>query len=632
MQLKELLKKIKEYNPKADLDLISKAYDYADEFHKDVKRLSGELFIQHPLNTAYILAQLKLDIPSIAAALLHDVVEDSNVSIEKIKQNFGEEIANLVDGVTKISKLKYQDQEQRNNESIRKMLLASTKDIRVIIIKLADKLHNMRTIKYLPEEKRKKISQETLDIYAPLAYRLGIASIKWELEDLAFKQLQPEIYQKIKEKFGKKRIYREIEIRRLKSMIEKELKKHDIQAKVLGRPKHFYSIYKKMITKHRTFDEIHDLIALRIITDTVKDCYEILGIIHSLWTPIPGEFNDYIAMSKSNLYQSLHTAVIAFNQPVEFQIRTQEMDNIAEEGIAAHWKYKGVSGDKDFDKKLSWLKQVLQSQQESEDTKDFIDILKVDLFEDEIYVFTPKGDIISLPKGSCSIDFAYAVHTNVGDKCTGAVVNGRIVPLRCELKNGDIINILTSKNAFPRRDWLKIVKTTLAKTRIRKGLRLQKKIPLNIIKKNPIEKEIIGKEDYVIIKKQPNAKIKLSKCCSPIPGDKIVASLIKSRTYSIHKIECPYEAKKPRLKVEWNENINTNINIKIIAYDRVGLFADIFNTISSTGTNLKNAKAKSIGNDMAECSVTFLSENTDHIKDIISRIRKLQGVRKIYLD
>jgi GTP pyrophosphokinase len=629
MQLKELINKIKEYNPNGDIDLISKAYEYANEFHKDKKRASGELFIQHPLNTAYILAQLKLDISSIAAALLHDVVEDADVSIEKIKQNFGEEIANLVDGVTKISKLKYQDKEQVDNESIRKMLLASTKDIRVIIIKLADKLHNMRTIQYLSEEKIKKICQETLDIYAPLAYRLGIASIKWELEDLAFKYLQPEIYQRIKEKFGKRRIYREIDIHRIKSIIEKELKKQNIQAKILGRPKHFYSIYKKMITKNRTFDEIHDLIALRIITDTIKNCYEILGIIHSIWTPIPGEFSDYIAMPKSNLYQSLHTAVIAFNQPVEFQIRTQEMDQIAEDGIAAHWKYKGVYGDKNFDKKLSWLKQLLQSKEDS--PKNFMNILKVDLFEDEIYIFTPKGKIINLPKGSCAIDFAYAVHTNLGDKCTGAIVNGRIVPLRQELESGDIINILTSKNASPRRDWLKIVKTTLAKTRIRKSLRLQKKIPINIIKKVKIE-EAKEKENYVIIKKQPNAKIKLSKCCSPVPGDKIIASLISSKTYSIHKSDCPYENKRQKIKVDWNENINTDINIKVIAYDRVGLFADVFNTISTTGTNLKNAKAKSIGNDMAECLFTFLSENTDHIKDIISRIRKIQGIRRIYLD
>ncbi len=630
MQLNELLKKIKEYNPNADLDIVIKAYNYANEFHKDKKRASGELFIQHPLNTAYILAQLKLDISSIAAALLHDVIEDSNVSIEKVKQNFGEEITNLVDGVTKITKLKYQDQQQIDHESIRKMLLASTKDIRVIIIKLADKLHNMRTIKYLPEEKIKRICQETLDIYAPLAYRLGISSIKWELEDLAFKYLQPEIYQKFKEKFGKKRIYREIEIHRLKSIIERELKKHNIQAKVFGRPKHFYSIYKKMISKHRTFDEIYDLIALRVITDTIKDCYEILGMIHSLWTPIPGGFNDYIAMPKSNLYQSLHTAVIAFNQTVEFQIRTQEMDKVAEEGIAAHWKYKGVYGDKNFDKKLSWLKQLIQSQQET--TQDFMDLLKVDLFEDEIYVFTPKGKIINLPKGSCPIDFAYAVHTNIGDKCTGAVVNGRIVPLRYELKNGDIINILTSKKSYPRRDWLKIVKTTIAKTRIRKSLRSQKKIPLNIIKKNTQEQEITSNEDYVIIKKQPNAKIKLSKCCSPIPGDKIIASLTKSKIYSIHKIDCPYDNKKQKIKVEWNENINTDINIKVIAYDRVGLFADVFNTISTTGTNLKNAKAKSIGNDMAQCSFTFISENTDHIKDIMSRIKKIKDVRSVYLD
>ncbi|MBI2672938.1 bifunctional (p)ppGpp synthetase/guanosine-3',5'-bis(diphosphate) 3'-pyrophosphohydrolase, partial [Candidatus Woesearchaeota archaeon] len=466
MHLKDLINKIKEYNKKSGLEIIRKAYDFANEFHKNEKRASGEPFIQHPLNVAFILADLKMDDSTITAALLHDVVEDTAASLDVVKKEFGAEVASLVDGVTKLTSIKYNRKLDYNAESIRKMLMASTKDVRVIIIKLADKLHNMRTLKYLPEEDQKRIAKDTLEIYAPLAYRLGIASTKRELEDLSFKYLEPEMYQKFKEKFGKKRSEREIELKKLKSTLEKELEKYGIKATIKGRPKHFYSIYKKMITKHRTFEEIYDLIGLRIITDTVKNCYEILGIIHSLWKPISGEFNDYIAMPKENMYQSLHTAVMALNQPIEVQIRTEEMDRVAEEGIAAHWKYKGIYGDKDFDKKLSWLREMLEMHNSSKSTKEFMEFLKIDFFEDEIYVFSPKGDVIRLPKGSCPIDYAYAVHTDLGNKCNGAIINGRIVPLRYELKNGDIINILTLNISKPKRDWLKIVKTTKAKSKI----------------------------------------------------------------------------------------------------------------------------------------------------------------------
>lgn len=631
MELNDLIRKVRSYNKEADFKLIREAYRYADSFHKGKKRVSGEAYIQHPLNAAFIIAELKLDAASVVAALLHDVVEDADASLEEIKEKFGEEIASLVDGVTKIKEIKYE--RKRDVETIRKMLIATTRDIRVIIIKLADKLHNMRTVSYLPEDKIKRICRETLDIYAPLASRLGIATIKWELEDLAFKHLYPKTHHRFKEKFGKSRKEREIDIHKIKSMIEKELKKNNIKASIVGRPKHFYSIYRKMISVGRSFEEIHDLIALRITTDNVRNCYEILGIIHNLWTPIPGEFDDYIAMPKPNMYQSLHTAVMALNQPVEFQIRTDEMDKIAEEGIAAHWRYKGLESEKDFDTKLSWLRQILDWQKESKTTKEFMEYLKIDFFEDEIYVFTPKGDIITLPRGSCPIDFAYAVHSSIGDRCQGAIVNGRIVPLRYQLKNGDIVNILTSKTPNPKRDWLKIVETAKAKTKIKSFIREHQKIPIAVVKKKePLRKEV-EKRELVDIKNVDNPNINLAKCCSPIPGDKIFAYNIKGRAYSAHKDDCKnLRYRKKKIEASWKDNIKDPINIKIIAYDRVGLFADILNTVAATGTNVNPAKAKIIGNDMAECNLGIIPENTDHIKDLISRIKRIKSVNKVSIE
>lgn len=633
MHFKKLIKKIKSYDEKADFELIRKAYEFANEVHKNEKRASGEPYVQHSLETAHILAELKQDPRSIAAALLHDVLENTEVTLEDLKEKFDEEIAMLVDGVTKISKIRYHDREERDAESIRKMFLATTKDIRVLIIKLADKLHNMRTLKYLTKEQQRRISKATLDIYAPLAYRLGIANIKWELEDIAFKYLHPTMYAKFRQKFGKKRIQREIEIKKINRTITKELKKHNIPTKITGRPKHFYSIFRKMLEKHRTFEELYDLTALRILTDTVKHCYEILGIIHILWKPIPGEFDDYIAMPKSNMYQSLHTAVIGSNgQPIEIQIRTEEMHKIAEEGIAAHWSYKKATTDQKFDKKLSWLRQILDWQMESETANEFMDFLKIDFFQDEIYVFTPKGRVISLPKGSTPIDFAYGIHSNIGDTCTGSIVNGRIVPLRYKLKNGDIINILTSKNQKPKKDWLKIIKTTKAKTKIRHYFK-QKKIPV-IRTVKEVEKEKTTDNPMIEVYKLKNPKIKLANCCRPLPGNPLIGLLSMSKNVTLHKQGCKnlQKSKKTKIKAEWKKDYNEEVNIKIIAEDRVGLFADILNTVSATGTNVTGAKGKMVSDMLVEITFGMMPESMDHLIDIITRVKRIQNIKTVAIN
>lgn len=636
MKIKKIISNLEEYdkNPQ-NIKLVEKAYGFAKEVHKNTKRASGELFIEHPLNVAYILSELKLDSSSIAAALLHDVVEDTDITIEEIERKFGKEIAMLVDGVTKLSKMRTESKEQTNYESIRKMLLATTKDIRVLIIKLADKLHNMRTLNYLPDEKQKRIAEDALEIYVPLAYRLGIASIKWELEDISFKYLKPEIYKKFKEKFGKKRIQREIEVMMVKNAIDKALKKNKIKAKIEGRPKHFYSIYKKMIKTKRSFEELHDLIGLRIVTDNVKNCYEILGIIHSLWKPIPGEFNDYIAMPKANMYRSLHTAVISSRgEPVEIQIRTEEMHRVAEEGIAAHWKYKEFHEDKDIDKKLSWLRQILDWQRESKDTKEFLEFLKVDFFEDEIYVFTPKSRLITLPKEATPIDFAYQIHSSIGERCIGAIVNGRIIPLRHRLQTGDIIRILTSKEPKPKRDWLKIVKTAKARNKIKSFLKNIEHIQVNV-PKSIRNVEDTNNRGLIEVKNITNPTIKFARCCSPVPWDKIKGYSTKTHKITIHKEDCEESEKvksQKKVKVDWRKDFGEDVEIKIIGVDRVGLFADILNNLASINISVKKAKGKIVGRHNFEIMIEITPEDLDHLKTVIDRVKRIQNVQSVIIE
>lgn len=480
-KLKEELEGIKadvlSHHPKSDVGILDKAFAYASKAHAGQKRKSGEPYIVHPLNVAAILAKMRMDPYTVAAGLLHDVLEDTSVTFQDVVREFGEDVAFMVEGVSKIGKVESRTMLQQQAETIRKMLLAMAKDIRVILIKLADRLHNMRTIQFITREsKRKRIAQETLDIYVPLAHRLGIAWLKWEMEDLAFREVNPEAYEYIRERVAKKREEREAYINMMINVVQEKLEARGIKAEVTGRPKSFYSIYNKMLERNLTFDDLYDIMALRIITDTVDECYMVLGIIHSSWPYIPGRFKDYIAVPKPNMYQSLHTAVIGpKGEKVEFQIRTWDMHRVAEEGIAAHWKYKEGRSDKEEDQLIRWIRHLLEWQKEVEDSREFLSNLKVDLFPEKVYVFTPKGEVKSLPRGATPLDFAYAVHTEVGNHCMGAKVDGRLVPLNYQLKTGEQVEILTSPERYPSRDWLRLVKTTRARTKINTWLRAQER-------------------------------------------------------------------------------------------------------------------------------------------------------------
>lgn len=488
-----LCEKIKKYSPNADFNRLSAVYEFTKKAHEGQLRNSGEPYIIHPIHVAHILADLEMDLTSIMAGILHDIVEDTSCTLEEIKLKFGDDVALLVDGVTKLDKIPSTSKKEQQVENLRKMFLAMAKDIRVIMIKLADRLHNMRTLKYKPEEKQVEIATETIEIYAPLSHRLGISKIKWELEDLSLRYLDPQGYYDLVDKISIKRKEREAFIQEIMDNLRVKTAEIGIEnALIDGRAKHFYSIYRKMKEQNKTIDQIYDLFAVRIVVSSVKDCYSVLGLVHELYKPIPGRFKDYIAMPKPNMYQSLHNTLIGpRGYPFEVQIRTWEMHRIAEVGIAAHWKYKEGSSNNDIDNKLVWLRQLLDWQNEMRDADEFMENLKIDLFTDEVFVFTPKGDVISLSAGSTPIDFAYYIHSAVGNKMMGAKVNGRIVTLDYELKNGDIVEVLTSTNVHgPSRDWLKIAKTSQARSKINQWLKKEKREE-NIIKgKEMVEKEL----------------------------------------------------------------------------------------------------------------------------------------------
>jgi len=496
--IEEFFEQVKGYLNEAQIDYVRKAYILAADAHKEQRRKSGEPYIIHPIGVASILAGLQMDEYTLAAAFLHDVVEDTEYTYDDIRNIFGGVVANLVDGVTKLGKIAYISKEDRQIENYRKMFLAMARDIRVVLIKLADRLHNMRTMKYMPAHKQQSISRETLEIYAPLAHRLGIHTIKWELEDLAFRYMEPDIYYTLVEQVKTKRREREAMIFEAMDEMRDSLEKANIKCEIQGRPKNFYSIHKKMLRDHKELNEIYDLLAIRVLVDSVKDCYGTLGIVHSMWRPIPGRFKDYVAVPKSNMYQSLHTTVLsAGGQPLEIQIRTFEMHRISEYGIAAHWRYKESGGskpatgsDKGFDAKLSWVRQLLEWHQDMNDSNDFVNAVKMDIFADEVFVFTPRGDVIDLPVGCCPIDFAYRIHTDVGNRCVGAKVNGRIVPLDFKLSNGDIVEVITSKQANgPSRDWINIVGASDTRNKI-KGWFKKERREENIVK----GREMLDKE------------------------------------------------------------------------------------------------------------------------------------------
>lgn len=715
VQTDSLIEKIIKYDPQADLDLIKKAAEFAASAHEGQSRLSGEPFITHPLAVAGILADLEQDIPSIVAAILHDAVEDGHVSEDSIREGFGEPVRRLVMGITKLGKLSFESKEERQAENFRKMFIAMAQDLRIILIKLADRLHNMQTLMYLPPDRQKDVAKETMEIYAPLAHRLGMWKLKWELEDLAFFHLEPEQYTTIKELVSEKKEERERYIQEFIEKVKDALLNVGITTQITGRSKHFYSIYSKLVQKNVEFDDIYDLIAIRVIVDSIKDCYAVLGIVHSIWKPVPGRFRDFIALPKPNGYQTLHTTVMGSNgKPVEIQIRTKQMHRMAEYGIAAHWKYKeGASSDETFDKKLSWIREMLDYQKEVKSAKDFLENVKIDFFMDEVFVYSPKGDVYDLPVGSTPIDFAYHVHTQVGHKCVGAKVNGHIVALDYTLKNGDIVQILTASKEAPKIDWLKFVRTSGTRNKIKQWFKKEKREDHVIRGRLMLEEEFkrlgldmdetlskVSEEGYLepssaasfedfcvlvgsgelsfsqamrqirkvleeekilsVHEQEPsrmrapqqksrakgggvrvvgmeNILTRLSKCCFPLPGDEIVGFVTKGRGVSVHRADCPNVAKDTEsghhlVKIEWDSDGTETYpaGLDIEAFDRVGLIKDILAQISETRTNIDSVEVKTARGSRALVNVVVDVPSVDHLKHIMTSIRKLSDVYDVY--
>ena len=492
IRLNDITSQILSYHPKANIELVEKAYVYSAKVHQGQIRLSGEPYLSHPLEVAYILTKMKMDVTCIAAGFLHDTLEDTEAEPDEIKHLFGEETANIVEGVTKISRMQFTSLQQRQAENVRKMILAMSSDIRVILVKLADRLHNMRTLGFQTPEKQRLIAAETEDIYAPLAGRMGIQWIKSSLEDLCLYYLEPKIYEDIKNEVAQTRDKREEFIKKVIELVSNKLEEFKIQATIKGRDKHFYSIYKKMLDQDLTVNQVYDVSAFRVIVSGIKECYEVLGHIHSMWKPVQGRFKDYVSVPKANMYQSLHTTVIGpMGQRMEMQIRTWDMDKVAEDGIAAHWKYKeGTTANKTDEKQFMWLRQLLEWQQNLKDPAEFLETVRMDLFPDEVYVFTPRGDVKAFPRGATPVDFAYSIHSEVGEKCIGARINRRMVPLRYQLKNGQIVEIITSPKQHPSNDWLEFVKTPRAKTKIRQWIRNQERSESIALGKNLLEKAL----------------------------------------------------------------------------------------------------------------------------------------------
>ncbi len=712
-RLDPIISNLKAYNPNADIDLIGRAFEFADRAHAGQTRRSGDPYVTHPLAVALLITELKLDDASICAGLLHDAVEDTSTTVDQLTSEFGQEVAFLVDGVTKLGKLPYSTREERQAENFRKMLLAMARDIRVIMVKFCDRLSNMRTLAHMPPEKQERIAAETMQIYAPLANRLGIQWIKNELEDLSFKYLYPGEYAQLAQDVAKTKKERLRYLADVEKLIHKEMAAAAIECKVSGRAKHLWSIRQKMQRTGRTFEEIHDAIGFRIITDDIRSCYAALGVAHSRWTPIPGRFKDFIALPKPNMYQSLHTTVIGpRGERVEIQIRTEEMHLVAEQGIAAHWKYKeGKSGvHAASDKKFVWLRQMMDSQKDLSDPTAFIESVKVDLFGDEVYVFTPQGDVKALKKGACPIDFAYSIHTGVGDHCSGARVNGVIVPLRYQLRNGDTVEIITSPNQKPNKDWLKLVKTSSARTKIRHRLHKEQRERAGVLGRELLEKalrkwglslpkmlkhgdlepvakqlrchhvddllcqvgygkitptqvvELVVPED----KRQPGSKaeddasknpfrellrkvtrrtsssgikvageadvlVRFARCCSPLPGDRIVGFITRGRGVTVHRRDCPKALDidpDRRIDVQWDGKSQGDheVTIQVLCADKPGLLANISQSFTDAGVNISQAHCRTTDDGRAVNTFHARVSDLDQLKNVMRSLTRIKGV------
>ncbi|GAB6065322.1 RelA/SpoT family protein [Aquifex pyrophilus] len=683
--LEETLERILSLQPEEKREEIVRAYEFAKERHGEQKRKTGEPYIVHPLNVALILAELGMDTETVIAGFLHDLIEDTQTSYEEIRELFGENVAQLVEGVTKIGKIKYKSDQAEN---YRKLILATAKDPRVIILKLADRLDNMKTLWVFREEKRKRIAKETLEIFAPLAHRLGVWKIKNELEDLSFKYLYPEEYEKVKNFVQQSR--KELEEYLKKYVIPKvkeALERQGIKGEIQYRTKHYYSIWEKTKRKGIKLEDVHDILGVRIIVNTIPECYTVLGVIHSLFKPVPGRFKDYISLPKPNLYQSLHTTVVADKgKLVEFQIRTYEMHERAEKGIASHWAYKEGKGINDS-QVYAWLRELVESIQGSSNPSDLLENLKNNLFFEEVFVFTPKGDLIVLPKGSTPVDFAYKIHTEVGNHCAGAKVNGKIVPLNYELQNGDVVEIITNPNKTPSYEWLAFVKTPKARNRIKQFLKQQEKeryisegkrlfeklrqrlgvsheeLLKKIREKVRFEREeelflALGKrkisltnllkliapkeksvheeerdESVVYLEELNNIKYEVAKCCKPVPGDEVYGVITRVKGLVLHEAGCPnlknvlkVNPEKVR-KVEWKGKGRFLTDIRVVARDRIGLLSDIANAISQANSNIHLSTTRT-NDTYAVMDFTISVKDRKHLNEVCERIKSVEGVER----
>ncbi|MBK5282721.1 MAG: bifunctional (p)ppGpp synthetase/guanosine-3',5'-bis(diphosphate) 3'-pyrophosphohydrolase [Nitrospiraceae bacterium] len=705
--LDQLLDRIRSYHADADLGLVRKAYEFSAKAHEGQIRRSGEPYLQHPIAVAGVLTSLKTDVTAIVAALLHDTLEDTVATPDELEREFGKDVVHLVDGVTKIGKITFRSYEEKQAENFRKMVLSMADDIRVVLIKLADRLHNMRTLEHLSTAKRQEIAQETLEIYAPLANRLGIGWIKNELEDLCLKHLKPEVYETLRVRVAKRDEDRQHYIDEVRQLVQKAMLENGLVGQVYGRPKHLYGIYQKMNKQSITFEEVYDLTALRIVTDTKMNCYAMLGVIHSAWRPVPGRFRDYIAIPKSNLYQSLHTTVVGpKGEHVEFQIRTEDMHRIAEHGIAAHWKYKeqGQVADRDS-KAFGWLHQFVEWQEDLTDNRQFMDSVKLDLFHDVVYVFTPKGIVKELPKGSTPVDFAFAIHTEVGDHCVGAKVDGKIVPLKHQLSSGDTVEILTSPTQSPHKDWLKFVRTSRAKTKIKHWIKLEEQkrsieigrrllesefrrqgmAPARMFKSTELleaarqsgfdstdelaaavgfgrvatsqvigkltapssgaqapaqerpaaRKAVGGKSDStgVQVKGSRDLLMQLSRCCHPVPGDRILGYITRGRGLTIHAVDCPnleaLDYDKERLvEVEWDSATPSTHSVKmsIVAVDKTGVLANVSSAIAECQANISRAEIATREDQKAVLDFIVEVSDTRHLQQVLKAVERVDGV------